>query len=164
MVKPAALAGALTEAGKPPVASGAFDFTCARLTHPLGIELMGHSENDHTRYSAALISSTNGGLGLPRGRSYDGELHLSQAFLVPRLGLQRIGAYGAVGLRPTYFLTSAGEPIAGSGRGNRSFYRVGVYGNLYVGKFDLTGVYQRAGDNVHFGNGLLSALDTLPVC
>src|SRR3989449_3708624 len=129
----------------------------------LGIELMGHSENDHTRYSAALISSTNGGLGLPRGRSYDGELHLSQAFLVPRLGLQRIGAYGAVGLRPTYFLTSAGEPIAGSGRGNRSLYRVGVYGNLYVGKFDLTGVYQRAGDNVHFGNGLLSALDTLPV-
>ncbi len=118
----------------------------------LGIELMGHSENDHTRYSGALISSTNGGLGLPGGRSYDGELHLSQAFLVPRLGLQRIGAYGAVGLRPTYFLTSLGEPIAGSGRGNRSFYRVGVYGNLYVGKFDLTGVYQRAGDNAHFAN------------
>src|SRR5438105_6738179 len=97
----------------------------------LGVELMGHSLNDHTRYAASMVSSTNGGLGLPGGRSYDGYLHLSQGFLVPHLGLQRVGAYGFAGLRPTFFLTSNGEPIAGTGRGNRSFYRAGVYASVY---------------------------------
>src|SRR5438445_8529556 len=52
----------------------------------LGIELMGHSDNDHTRYAASMMSSTNGTPGLPLGRSYDGYLHLSQGFLVPHLG------------------------------------------------------------------------------
>src|SRR2546421_5833523 len=55
----------------------------------LGIELMGHSEDDHTRFAVSLLSSTNGTPGLPFGRSYDGYLHLSQGFLVPHLGLQR---------------------------------------------------------------------------
>src|SRR5256712_12436227 len=106
------------------------DFTFGE--NQLGVELMGHSEDDGTRYAATLMSSTNGETGLPLGRSYDGYLHVSQAFLVPHLGLQRIGAYGSVGLRPTFFLTSGGVPIPGSGRGNRSFYRIGAYGNLYV--------------------------------
>jgi hypothetical protein len=128
----------------------------------IGVELMGHSADDHTRYAASMVSSTNGGLGLPGGRSYDGYLHLSQGFLVPHLGLQRIGAYGFVGLRPTFFLTSGGDPIAGTGRGNRSFYRAGVYGSVYLGRFDLAAVFQRAGDNVYLGNGL-SPNDTLPV-
>ena len=118
----------------------------------LGIELMGHSEDDHTRYAASVMSSTNGTPGLPLGRTYDGYLHFSQGFLVPHLGLQRVGAYGWWGLRPTYFLTSGGEIIPGAGRGSRSFYRAGVYGTLYIGKFDLTGVYQRAGDNVFLAN------------
>jgi hypothetical protein len=128
----------------------------------IGVELMGHSLNDHTRYAASVVSSTNGSLGLPGGRSYDGYLHLSQGFLVPHLGLQRIGAYGFAGLRPTFFLTSGGEPIAGTGRGNRSFYRAGVYGSLYLGRFDLAAVFQRAGDNVYLGNAL-SPNDILPV-
>jgi hypothetical protein len=128
----------------------------------LGVELMGHSLNDHTRYAASMVSSTNGGLGLPGGRSYDGYLHLSQGFLVPHLGLQRIGAYGFVGLQPTFFLTSNGEPIAGTGRGNRSFYRAGVYASVYLGRFDLTSIFQRAGDNVYLGNAL-SPNDTLPI-
>jgi hypothetical protein len=136
------------------------DFTFGE--NQVGVELMGHSADDHTRYAAALVSSTNGSLGLPGGRSYDGALHLSQGFLVPHLGLQRIGAYGAVGLRPTFFLTSGGEPIAGTGRGNRSFYRAGVYASVYLGRFDVTGVFQRAGDNVYLGNAL-SPNDTLPV-
>jgi hypothetical protein len=128
----------------------------------LGVELMGHSADDHTRYAASVLSSTNGALGLPGGRSYDGYLHLSQGFLVPHLGLQRIGAYGFVGLRPTFFLTSNGAPIAGTGRGNRSFYRAGVYASVYLGRFDLATVFQRAGDNVYLGNAL-SPNDTLPV-
>jgi len=118
----------------------------------LGIELMGHSENDHTRYAASLMSSTNGTPGLPAGRSYDGYLHISQGFLVPHLGLQRVGAFGWAGLRPTFFLTFGGVAIPGAGRGNRSFYRAGVYGTLYISKFDVTGVYQRAEDNVFLAN------------
>src|SRR3989454_5190228 len=128
----------------------------------LGIELMGHSEDDHTRFAVSLLSSTNGTPGLPFGRSYDGYLHLSQGFLVPHLGLQRVGAYGFAGLRPTFFLTSNGEPIAGTGRGNRSFYRAGVYASVYLGRFDLASVFQRASDNVYLGNAL-SPNDTLPV-
>ena len=122
----------------------------------LGIELMGHSEDDHTRYALSMMSSTNGTPGLPLGRSYDGYVHLSQGFLVPHLGLQRIGAYGWFGLRPTFFLTSGGVPIPGAGRGNRSFYRAGVYGSVYIGKFDVTGVYQRASDNVFLANAIPS--------
>jgi hypothetical protein len=128
----------------------------------IGMELMGHSADDHTRYAASVVSSTNGSLGLPGGRSYDGYLHLSQAFLLPHLGLQRVGAYGFVGLRSTFFLASNGEPIAGTGRGNRSFYRAGVYASVYLGRFDLTSVFQRAGDNVYLGNAL-SPNDALPV-
>lgn len=126
------------------------DFTVGE--NQLGVELMGHSLDDHTRYAAALISSTDGNLGLPGGRSYDGYIHISQGFMAGKLGLQRVGVFGVSGLRPTYFLTSDGEPIPGTGRGNRSFYRVGAYGSLYIGKFDLTGVYQRASDNVFLAN------------
>jgi len=67
------------------------DFTVGE--NQLGIELMGHSLDDHTRYAASLISSTNGGLGLPGGRSHDGFLHLSQGFMAGKLGLQREGHY-----------------------------------------------------------------------
>ena len=126
------------------------DFTVGE--NQLGVELMGHSLDDHTRYAASLISSTDGNLGLPGGRSYDGFVHLSQGFMAGKLGLQRVGVFGVTGLRPTYFLTSDGEPIPGTGRGNRSFYRAGAYGSLYIGKFDLTGVYQRANDNVFLAN------------
>jgi len=126
------------------------DFTVGE--NQLGLELMGHSLDDHTRYAASLISSTNGNLGLPGGRSYDGYLHVSQAFMLGKLGLQRVGVYGVTGLRPTYFLTQDGVPIPGTGRGNKSFYRIGAYGNLYIGKFDLTGVYQHASDNVFLAN------------
>ncbi len=127
------------------------DFTVG--SNQLGVELMGHSLDDHTRYAASLVSSTNGALGLPGGRSYDGYLHVSKAFMAGKFGLQRVGAYGVTGLRPTYFLLDKnGNPISGTGRGNRSFYRVGAYGNLYIGRFDLTGVYQHANDNVYLAN------------
>ena len=127
------------------------DFTVG--SNQLGVELMGHSLDDHTRYAFSLVSSNNGTLGLPAGRSYDEYLHVSQGFMLGKLGLQRVGVYGVTGLRPTYFLEDKdGVPIPGTGRGNRSFYRVGAYGNLYIGKFDLTGVYQHASDNVFLAN------------
>jgi hypothetical protein len=123
----------------------------------LGVELMGHSLDDHTRYVLSMVSSTNGNLGLVGGRSYDGYIHVSQAFMAGKLGLQRVGAYLFSGFRPTFFLTAADTAIPGTGRGNRSFYRAGAYASIYVGRFDVTGVYQRALDNVFLANGVVGA-------
>ena len=127
----------------------------------LGIELLGHSPDDHTRYALSLLSSTDGELGLPGGRSYDGYIQVSHAFDLPDLGLQRVGAYGYVGQAPTFFLTTGGVPIPGSGRGNRSFYRAGAYVNFYAGSFDFTGIYQHASDNAFLANAQ-AADQTLP--
>jgi hypothetical protein len=125
------------------------DFTMGE--NQLGIEVMGHSRDSHTRYAVSFNSSENGNIGLPRGRSYDGYLHVSQAFLIPKLGLQRVGAYGYLGQAPTYYLTNAGVPIPGSGRGARSFYRTGAYATIYVERFDVTGIFQHAEDSAYFG-------------
>jgi hypothetical protein len=144
-----------------PVGGDINDFSFGE--NQLGVELMGHSKDDHTRYAASMISSTNGTPGLVAGRTYDGYLHVSQAFMAGSMGLQRVGAFGLVGFRPTFFETLAedGTPIAGTGIGNRSFYRAGAYGSLYIGKFDLTGVYQHSSDNVYLGNAT-AANATLP--
>jgi hypothetical protein len=93
-------------------------------------------------------------LGLSQGRTYDYYLHLSQGFMAGKLGLQRVGVFGLSGFRPTFFQTSGGTPLPGTGQGNRSFYRAGAYGSLYIGRFDLTAVYQRAQDNVFIANGI----------
>src|ERR1022692_2298277 len=53
----------------------------------LGAELMGHSWNDRTRYSAALISSNDGTTQLPYGNAYTGFFHFSQAFDAGRAGV-----------------------------------------------------------------------------
>src|ERR1700689_1587120 len=46
----------------------------------LGVEVMGHSYNDRTRYSAALLSSVDGTPGLPYGsNAYSGFFTASQA-------------------------------------------------------------------------------------
>src|ERR1017187_7098691 len=79
----------------------------------LGAELMGHSLNDRTRYSAAILSSVDGNVGLPYGNAYTGYFAFSQAFDTGKLGVDRIGAYAMIGQAPTYYLTQAGTPLAG---------------------------------------------------
>ncbi len=128
----------------------------------LGVELMGHSLSDHTRYVLSVASSNGGNVGLPAGRSYDVYGHFSHAFLMNARALQRIGAYVYYGMQPTFFLTSGGEDIPGTGRGNKSYYRVGFYGNVYFGSFDLTGVYQHASDDVFLGTGTTGEGTPLP--
>ncbi len=81
----------------------------------LGAEIMGHSANDRTRYSAALLSSTDGQVGLPYGNAYTGFFAFSQAFDTGKLGVDRIGAYAMIGQAPTYYLTSGGTPQPGTG-------------------------------------------------
>src|SRR5581483_17207 len=88
----------------------------------LGLEWMGHSLNDHTRLSAMVFSSSDGNVDLTNSNAYSGYFAGSQAFDLGSWGLQRVGAYYFVGEAPTFSLTSGGVPVAGGGRGNKSFY------------------------------------------
>ena len=127
----------------------------------LGLELMGHSYNDRTRYSASLLSSSDGNVGLITGaNSYTGFFTFSQAFDVGKLGVDRIGGYAMVGEAATYYLTSGALPIAGSGIGNKSFNREGFVGQFYFGQhFDLQVVTQHGWDNAWFGQGYGNAIN-----
>ncbi len=121
--------------------------------HQLGAELLGHSRNDYTRYSISVLNSTDGQPDTPTN-SYDVYADFTQGFEIPKLGLQRVGMYGYVGERPTLFQTNNGAAIPGTGMGNRSFSRTGVYGLWYAGKFDFTTFYLHGQDNVFLGNGV----------
>jgi hypothetical protein len=126
----------------------------------LGVEWMGHSYNDRTRLSAALLSSNDGQVGLgtvvPSGNGYSGFFAGSQAFDAGKLGVQRIGFYAMVGQAPTYFLTTGGGTLGTpflntAGRGNKSFSREGFVGLFYFGKLDFLVLTQHGKDNQYFG-------------
>jgi hypothetical protein len=119
----------------------------------LGAEWMGHSENDRTRLSAAVFSSTDGNVDLPYGQnSYSAFFAGSQAFSAGKLGVQRIGGYAMYGVAPTTYLTSGGIPIPGSGIGNKTFSRVGFEGLFYLGQhLDLQVFTQHGSDSAWFG-------------
>ena len=128
----------------------------------LGAELMGHSWNDRTRYSLALLSSSDGTTQLPYGNAYTGFFAASQAFDTGKAGVQRIGAYAMIGQAPTTWLTSGGATgyIAGSGIGNKSFSREGFVGQFYFGQHvDLQVVTQHGQDNAWFGQGYGDVID-----
>jgi len=131
----------------------------------LGVEVMGHSYNDRTRYSAALLSSVDGTPGLPYGsNAYSGFFTASQAFDAGRAGVQRIGGYAFVGLAPTTWITQTGPSgstvIPGSGIGNKSFSREGIVGQFYFGQHvDLQVVTQHGSDSAWFGQGYGDLID-----
>jgi hypothetical protein len=128
----------------------------------LGLEVMGHSWNDRTRYSASILSSNDGNVNLTLGsNSYTGFFTASQAFDTGKAGVQRVGAYAMVGEAATYYLTSGGTPIAGSGIANKSFNREGFVGQFYFGQHvDLQVVTQHGWDNAWFGQGYGNAVAT----
>ncbi len=128
----------------------------------LGLEWLGHSANDRTRVSAALLSSNDGQVGLPYGaESYSGFFTASQAFDFGRLGVSRFGAYAMVGEAPTVWLTSGGAAIPGSGTGNKSFSREGFVGQIYLGEHaDVTVVTQHGEDSAWFGQGYGDYIDS----
>jgi len=123
----------------------------------LGVELMGHSYNDRTRYSASLLSSVDGQPGLQYGsNAYTGFFTVSQAFDAGRAGVQRLGAYAMIGQAPTTWLTNGGPTgyLPGTGAGNKSFHREGFIGQFYLGQhFDFQVVTQHGWDNAWFGQG-----------
>jgi hypothetical protein len=127
----------------------------------LGIEYVGHSYDDRTRVSAALLSSADGNVNLTFGSAYSGFFTFDQGIDTGKLGVDRIGAYAFVGEASTYFRTTGGVPIAGSGIGNKGFSREGFYGQFYFGPhFDLNVVTQHGSDNAWFGQGYGNAIGT----
>ena len=128
----------------------------------VGLEWLGHSANDRTRISAAILSSTDGNPDLPGSNAYTGFFAASQAFDVGKLGTQRLGFYAMIGQAPTDTLTSSGLPITeGGGIGNKSFSREGFVGLFYLGKLDFQVVTQHGSDDAYFANAL-TASSTLP--
>jgi len=119
----------------------------------IGAEWLGHSADSYTRFSAAILGSTDGVPGLPSGKSYDQAFTLSQAFDVGRLGLQRVGLYGYTGRRPTVFETVAGEPVAGTGTDTRTFYRIGAVGDFFIGNFELLPLFMHGSDDKDLAGG-----------
>jgi hypothetical protein len=146
----------------------------------VGAEWMGHSKNDRTRISAALLNSndgqpnftaSNGVESLTTGRAYNGFFAVSQAFEAGSLGLQRVGGFALLGQAPTYFQynlttgtppTSAPLAIPGTGVGNKSYYRAGFIGMWYVKKLDFTTIYFHGWDSAFLGTGT-RAIDPLPL-
>jgi len=126
----------------------------------LGAEVMGHSWNDRTRYSAAILSTNDGQPGLPYGNAYTGFFAASQAFDAGKAGVQRIGFYAMVGQAPTTWLTSGGSLLGNAAIGNKSFSREGFVGQFYFGQhLDLQVVTQHGQDSVWFGQGYGDLID-----
>ncbi|MGA9209848.1 MAG: hypothetical protein WB347_18750 [Terriglobales bacterium] len=116
----------------------------------LGVELMGHSKDDRTRYSVAVVSSNDGQVNLPNRNAYSTFITASHAFdMGYEGGVDRIGAYVFAGDGPTFSLTQNEAPILGVG--NKSFHREGVYGLLYIKKLDFSLFYQHGWDSAYFG-------------
>jgi hypothetical protein len=128
----------------------------------LGAELSGHSRNDYTRYSAALLSSNDGNVSLPNGHGYDGFFTISQAFQAGSLGLQRVGAFAYIGRAPTYFTLTGGGTTVADGLGQKSFTRIGAYGLWYYKKLDFTTMWIHGSDSAFLGTNTPSYMD-LPV-
>ena len=121
----------------------------------LGMEYLGHSVDDRTRISVSLVSSSDGNVNLSTtANAYTAFVAGSQAFDAGRLGVQRVGFYAMAGEASTYYLTTGGVPILGSGIGNKSFTREGFVGQFYAGPhIGLTIVTQHGSDNAWFGQG-----------
>jgi hypothetical protein len=120
----------------------------------IGVEWLGHSANSYTRASVAVLGGVDGTPGLPEGKGYDASFTLSHTFDAGALGVERIGAYGYVGWRPTVFeTTNGGDPVPGTGTDNKSFYRVGVTGDFFLGKLELLPLFMHGSDNKVLAGG-----------
>jgi hypothetical protein len=136
----------------------------------LGIEWMGHSKNDRTRVSVALLDPTDGNPDFQSGiggaapqNNYDVMVAASRAFEIENLGLQRVGGFsyfGRASTYPKYILD--GQPVLGTGAGVEPFYRLGFIGMWYIKKFDVTTMYFWGRDNVFLGTNTPAVPGALP--
>ncbi len=126
----------------------------------IGVEWVGHSANDRTRLSVAVLSSTDGNPDVPYGsNSYNTFIDGSHAFNVGKLGTDRVGFYAMFGDAATTFLTDGGVPLPNSGVGNKGFSREGFVGLFYFGKLDFQVVTQHGSDSPWFGVGFGNPID-----
>lgn len=119
----------------------------------IGAELSGHSLNSYTRYSAAVLTSTDGEPGGQNFSSYDGNVNFSQAFDGGKLGVERVGGFAYLGQRPTSYQTVDGEPIAGTGTNRKMFYRAGVAGDFFLHRLEFLPLYMHGNDNAFLASG-----------
>jgi hypothetical protein len=125
----------------------------------LGVEWMGHSKDDRTRLSVAMLSPTDGnpdfqsGVGGAAGNTYDVYIAGSRAFEAGSLGLQRVGGFAYIGHAPTYakYTSDGTTPIGGTGVGNEPYYRLGFIGMWYLHKLDVTTMYFYGHDSIYLG-------------
>jgi len=142
----------------------------------VGLEYMGHSADDRTRVSAALLTASDGQPDVPYASAYNAYFAASQGFQVGSLGVQRIGGFAYIGQAPTYYqnnLTTTtqvgvdsvtGVPvtsttmtgIAGNGTGNKGFQREGIIGIWYIKNFDITTIYFHGHDSAYLGTNTAS--------
>ncbi len=128
---PASSSRRLTFSGYPiygyfPKGSAAADEADTTLNwgeHQLGAELMGASPSG-LRYSVTVINGTNG--HADNNTAFDYFARVSD-----RVNGQQIGALGYWGTAPTDFQTRGGATIQGSGRADKTFYRLGLDGDLH---------------------------------
>ena len=119
----------------------------------IGAELSGHSLNSYTRYSAALLTSSDGDPGSVNFSSYDANLNFSQAFDGGKMGVERIGAFAYIGERPTSFQTSGGEILGGTGSNRKTFYRAGLAGDFFLHQLEFLPFYLHGNDNAFLASG-----------
>ncbi|MEO6210574.1 MAG: hypothetical protein ABIQ10_10665, partial [Gemmatimonadaceae bacterium] len=119
----------------------------------IGAELSGHSLNSFTRYSAAILTSSDGDPSSQNFSSYDANLNVSQAFDGGKMGIERLGAFAYLGERPTSFQTSGGEVIPGTGSNRKTFYRAGLAGDFFLHKLEFLPLYMHANDNAYLASG-----------
>ena len=131
----------------------------------LGMELSGHNANSYTRYALSVVSSEDGQVNLPQGRTFDVYGHVEQAFNVGTSGYMKVGAYGYFGQSPTYFQTTGGGSSAiGPGLGNKPFYRAGAEWKWYLNKWIFKGVYLHGYENAFLATATpATSGNTVPV-
>jgi hypothetical protein len=152
--------GALARAIQAPGEQGASTTAFGLGDNQLGVEVMGHSRNNYSRYSASVLSSSDGSVNLPTSNGYDMFLAGSQAFDAGELGLQRIGGFSYIGQAPTRFLTQTAGALSsiipGSGYGNKIFTRTGAYGMLSAKRLALTPMFTHATESGYIALGIPS--------
>jgi hypothetical protein len=118
----------------------------------IGAELSGHSLNSYTRYSAAVLTATDGEPGGENFGSYDGNVNFSQAFDGGKMGVERIGGFAYLGQRPTSYQTVDGEEVAGTGTNRKMFYRAGAAGDFFLHKLEFLPLYMHGNDNAYLAS------------
>ncbi len=121
----------------------------------LGLEVLGHSFNDRTRYSASLLSSNDGKSDCPTGMAIPDSLPAARLSTPARLEWNASASTPwSAKLQPHGSLPAAESCKYCCRIGNKSFSREGFVGLFYFGPHvDLTVVTQHGADNAWFGQG-----------